>query len=243
LLWKFRTQDEIVNSGRFAIDGEHVYLTSMDNMLYKIRLQDGFLIWKKKMASYGLCCSPTMGESDVFVPSDDGNVFRIDTGGNIKWKFSTTKPVGVVTVHHGKVYFTCEDKNMYCINAETGKLVWNFRTQELNWWGVAAEDKRIYFCSYDCHVYALDSEAGGLIWKFRTDGSPSYIPPHNDMYEFVIKVPESEINENKEKRYDIKISSEEDGDVNFYKSRLTYQVSTQYAAKGKYQIDSDEEEF
>jgi hypothetical protein len=28
-----------------------------------------------------------------------------------------------------------------------------------------------------------------------------------------------------------------------YKSRIKYQVSTQYSEKGKYQIDSDEEAF
>jgi hypothetical protein len=31
--------------------------------------------------------------------------------------------------------------------------------------------------------------------------------------------------------------------VSAYKSRITYQISTQYAAKGKYQVDSEEEEF
>jgi len=38
-------------------------------------------------------------------------------------------------------------------------------------------------------------------------------------------------------------SIEDEGNVNFYKSRITYNVSTEYAAKGKYQVDSDEEAF
>ena len=38
------------------------------------------------------------------------------------------------------------------------------------------------------------------------------------------------------------MEDEADG-TSAYKSRVTYQVSTQYQAKGKYQIDSDEEAF
>ena len=236
LVWKYRTEDEIVNSGKFAINDGCIYLTSMDNNVHKLRLSDGLLVWKKRMASYGLCCSTTTDGAHIFVPSDDGNLFKIDFNGNVLWKFSTTKPLGVAAIHMDSLYFTSEDMNLYCLS-KSGELRWKFKAQELNWWGVAGSGDLVFFCSYDCHMYALDARTGRLVWKFRTVGSPSYIPPHNDMYEAVVKIPETEAVAVIEKKYDMPISDDSGGSVT-YKSRITYQLSTQYSSRGKYRIDS-----
>jgi len=242
LTWKLETYNEVQNSGQFAIHEDSIYLTSFDNFLRKVNVKTGQVLWKKKLGQYGQTCATLIHDDLLIVPTEDGIVFGLDFDGNIKWKFTKNKPVGVPVVYNGKVYFTCEDMNLYCISLE-GNLIWKFRTQEINWWKPSIWEGRIYFGSYDCHMYCLDAETGKLFWKFRTEGSPSKYPPAYEEFEIEVKIPESEIKEEtSEKRYDL-ASLDEEGATNFYKSRMTYQVSTQYASKGKYQVDSDEEEF
>lgn len=67
-------------------------------------------------------------------------------------------------------------------------------------------------------------------------------PPPYEAFELEISVPQEETEE-KKKTYDLDLSDEGEERTDFYKSRITYQVSTRYQEKGKYQIDSDEEEF
>jgi len=58
-----------------------------------------------------------------------------------------------------------------------------------------------------------------------------------------LKIPKISREEGRKKSYEINITGESEGIGSFYKSRITYQVSTQYREKGKYQIDTDEEAF
>ena len=100
----------------------------------------------------------------------------------------------------------------------------------------------VYFSSWDCHIYAADKDTGKERWRFNTGSSPSYIPPVHEGFEIEMKIPRTEIVEEKKKQYDLNMIEEEQS-TSFYKSRITYQVSTQYREKGKYQIDSEEEGF
>ncbi len=242
LIWKFRTDQEVVNSGQFAILDNHIYLSCFDNYLRKIDINSGFEIWKKKFAQYGLSCGTVIYKDLLLLPARDGNMFALDLDGNIKWKFPTTKPIGTPVVHNEKIYFTSEDMNFYCLSLE-GKVIWKYKTQGFAWWKPAIFQDKVYFGSYDCFFYALDAETGTLVWKFRTQGSPSTGPGPYEGYELSITAPKQEVREVKKKTYELHMTEEGEEDSRFYKSRITYQVSTQYREKGKYQIDSDEEAF
>jgi outer membrane protein assembly factor BamB len=237
LMWKLATSQEIINGGDFAIKDGFVYFASFDNLLRKIEVRTGREMWKKKICQYGITCGTVIHNGVLYVPTEDGILFAFDLDGNIIWKFTTKKPIGMPTVEGGRIYLTAEDNNLYCISLE-GKLVWKFRTFEANWWKPAVEGGVVYFGSYDCNFYALDAEDGKLLWKFRADGSPSRIPPPYREFELSIKIPEKEVEEEERGRYDISEKGPEEH-VGAYKSRITYQVSTQYREKGKYQTDDD----
>jgi outer membrane protein assembly factor BamB len=242
LIWKFRTEQEVVNSGQFAILDDALYLASFDNYLRKIDLENGREIWKKRFGQYGLSCGTVIHKDLLLLPARDGIMFGLDLDGNVRWKFTTTKPVGTPVVHNEKVYFTSEDKNFYCLSLE-GHLVWKYRTQGLTWWEPAFWQNNVYFGSYDCHFYAVDAETGKLAWKFRTQGSPSSGPGPYESFELTVVTPKEVVKEETRKEYNLDAAGEADEDGKFYKSRITYQTSTRYQEKGKYQIDSDEEEF
>ena len=91
-------------------------------------------------------------------------------------------------------------------------------------------------------MYCIDKDSQLLIWKFTAGGSPAYIPDSYDQFEMRMEIPKGDVEQVTEKRYSFDIGTE-DEKTSEYQSRITYQVSTQYAAKGKYQVNSHEEEF
>jgi outer membrane protein assembly factor BamB len=243
LVWKLRTEQEVVNTSPFAIVDGYLYMSTFDNYLRKVDVNSGMEIWRKKLAQYGLNCGTVVHGDLLLVPSRDGNMLGLDLDGNIKWKFTTTKPVGSPSVHNGKVYFTSEDMNFYCLSL-SGQLVWKYKTQDMTWWKPAFWQNLVYFGSYDCFFYALDSESGNPAWRFRTQGQPSSGPPPYESFELSVVTPKEVAKEETRKDYKMDVPEESEGSVNFYKSRITYQSSTQYQSRGgKYQVDSDEEEF
>ena len=44
------------------------------------------------------------------------------------WKFKTDGFVSFLNEYHGKLYFGSWDCHAYCLDMETGELIWNFKT-------------------------------------------------------------------------------------------------------------------
>jgi len=243
LLWKFQTQGEVYILSRILVHDGIVYFPSFDNNIRAVRIDDGKLVWKFRTGYYGCVCSPVLYKNKLYVTSRDGNLFVLSLDGKELWRFVRKDPISIPEVVNDKIYFGCEDQNLYCIDLK-GRILWKFRTEGAVWLKPVSFDGKILFTCWDCHVYVVDAESGKLIWKFRTEGEPSPFPPPYDTFELVMKkTAETGVRGNEEKKkYDLNITDEQKG-TSAYKSRVTYQVSTHYREKGKYQKDSDEEEF
>ncbi len=102
------------------------------------------------------------------------------------WTFFTGGPIRLApTVTDGHVYFGSDDGHVYCLEAETGKLTWQFRASpEEDWllarghmisrWpvrsSVLVQDGIAYFGAgifphEDVHLYAVNASDGNVIWK------------------------------------------------------------------------------
>jgi outer membrane protein assembly factor BamB len=242
LMWKFRTGEEVLNSPRHLIHEGIIYFASYDNYLYAVDVETGRQVWRKMLGYYGPISTPTLHKNVLYQPSKDGILFALTLDGRELWKFKKNSIVGTPIVHKDRIYLPCEDKNLYCIGL-SGKELWKFHTQGPVWWKPTIWNDIVYFGSYDCHLYAVNINTRKLEWKFRCQGSPSYLPPPNDAYEFQLKITGEAFKETKrEKKYEMGVAEDEKGS-GAYKTRVTYHVSTQYSEKGKYQIDSDEEAF
>jgi outer membrane protein assembly factor BamB len=242
LVWKFRTQGEVYHPNIPLIHEGVVYFTSFDNNLYALGADDGKFLWKLKTAEYGNAYAPVLHEGRLYLPTRDGNLLAITLDGKIEWKFSKMHVPSIPAFRDGRIYVGFEDYNMYCLDME-GKMIWKFQTQGSIWLTAAFWNNMVIFPSWDCNIYSLDAGDVSVIWKFRTEGSPSYLPSAHEEFEVVIKKSAEDVKETEtgRKTYDIE-GLEEEG-TSEYKTRITYQVSTQYASKGKYQKDSAEEEF
>ena len=80
-------------------------------------------------------------------------------------------------VANGYVYVGSYDGNLYCLNATTGDLVWNFTTGNFIDSSPAIADGYIYVGSDDNNLYCLNQTTGGFIWSYTTgdpvDSSPA----------------------------------------------------------------------
>ncbi len=93
-------------------------------------------------------------------------------------------------VTNGKVYTGADDGNVYCLDANTGALIWNtapaqdrsFREQ--NWRSPfiirssspTVANGMVYIGHMDSYVYCLNANTGALVWKYKTGGAVASTP-------------------------------------------------------------------
>ncbi len=84
-------------------------------------------------------------------------VWVIGSGGSVN--------IGFGSICNRVLYFGACDYIFYAVNAETGKEMWRFRTNDIIVSKPYVSGKAIYFGSYDENLYCLDIN-GKLLWKF-----------------------------------------------------------------------------
>ena len=141
-----------------------------------------------------------MGKTLFFGSPHNDSISAIDTEtGAEKWKFYTDGPVRFAPVAwENRVFAASDDGCLYCLNAKTGKLIWQFRAvpsdrriigngRLISVWpvrgGPVLKDGRIYFAAgiwpfEGIFVYALDADTGKVIWLNDRSGSLYVGHPH-----------------------------------------------------------------
>ena len=122
----------------------------------------------------------------LFLARDDGAVQAIDAvAGTPVWTYHTAGPIlQPPTIAEGRAYVGSGDGHVYCLDANSGRLLWQFRAAPIerripvygslsSTWpvhsGVVVRDGVAYAAAgiidYDgTYIYALDAENGELIW-------------------------------------------------------------------------------
>ena len=241
MAWKFCTQGEIHNANQFAARDGVIYFSSFDDYLRAVDIESGALLWKARLGQYGCTAAPVLSGNTLYASSRNGILYAVSKEGRLLWKFVTIDNIGIPLVRDGRIFVGSCDYAMYCLDL-TGKKLWDFRTSGYAWWEPALIGTKLVFGSWDCLVRCIDITTKDLVWKFRTSGGPSYLPPANEAFQLELKVGGGEAEEKGGKSYQVNFAEEGAGEGGAYKSRMTYQTSTRYREKGKYQ-SSDEEEF
>jgi len=143
--------------------------------------------------------------ADVKIPNFDRKEFtgteRVlcldQKTGKEKWKheypvkYTVSYPAGprcTPNVHDGKVYTLGTEGNLFCFDAESGKILWekNLKTEyktKSPLWGFAAHPqidgkKLITLVGGDgSHVVAFDKDTGKELWKAGSQTDQGYSPP------------------------------------------------------------------
>ncbi len=151
---------------------------------------------------FDLSYEPVVMGNKFYVPSmvnDSVMAYDIDTGCEV-WRFYADAPVRFAPIAwKNKLYFVSDDGFVYCLDAETAKLVWKFHAAPveqkilgnkrlISTWPVRGapvlQNGRIYFAAgiwpfMGTFIYCLNAETGDVIWCNSGTGSAYIKQPHD----------------------------------------------------------------
>jgi eukaryotic-like serine/threonine-protein kinase len=136
LKWKYQTGGQVYSSP--AIVNGMVYFGSNDKYIYALNAQTGAKIWSFK-TNYPQRSSPAVYDGKLYTGADDGNIYCLNAlTGTQLWMV----PAGGITyfghgmdleamrsspmVYNGRVYVGSLDKNLYCLDANSGAVIYKF---------------------------------------------------------------------------------------------------------------------
>ena len=154
------------------------------------------------LMQYDKVYEPVVHRGILFLVSNASDcVIALDAeDGSELWRYYVDGPVRFPAVAaEGKVFFTSDDGNLYCLDAEIGVLKWRFRgapderdilgnERLISTWpargGPVYNDGLVYFGAgiwpfMGVFVFAVDAETGDLVWKNDSSGPRYMLQPHN----------------------------------------------------------------
>ncbi len=85
----------------------------------------------------------------------------------------------IPSVYEGKVYFISSEGFLACLDADSGKIEWSKRTNDLVSGGLHVNFKTISYGTLDGHLVVLDYQAGEELWR-APSSSEILTPPITD---------------------------------------------------------------
>ena len=154
------------------------------------------------LMTYDRLFEPIVMDGRMFVGhSDSDKLVAVDAAtGTELWSVYADAPVRLPPVGwQGHVYFTSDDGRLYCVEAQSGKLKWQFagapgprkvvgNHRLVSAWpargGAVIRDGKVYFASsiwpfMGVFIYCLDAETGTVEWVNDSTGSSYIKQPHS----------------------------------------------------------------
>jgi len=159
LLWSYKTGDEIRSSP--VVADNKVFVGSMDGHIYALDLS-GKLLWKFKTET-SVEASPIVIKKTVVAGSQSGVVYALDhRSGELKWSFRTqgqivgsanwfTDGLGL------RVLVASHDFNLYCLDLESGNLIWTCETGNYLNGTPATDNRRVVIGGCDSYLHIIDA--------------------------------------------------------------------------------------
>ena len=177
LKWSYETLGPILACP--TIVNDKVYVGSQDEYLYCLDYSTGEEIWKFKTNTVVLATVAVI-DGVVYTGADDGHVYALDADdgtevwtttvgpfapGNLsaRWTFGTSSPI----VEGNRIYVGSVDSKLYCLNKNSGQILWDFET--------VPGEKRAFITSLKTSAAVVD----GAVWII---GSPISSSEKYEMY-------------------------------------------------------------
>ena len=131
--------------------------------------------------------SPTVIDSFVYVGSNDGSVYALNTSSaGMRWEFETDGAVrSSPTVVDGILFVGSGDGSLYAVDVESGEQQWAFETGGDVDSSPTVVGGTVFVGSNDGSLYAVDAESGQAEWSYDTGGAITGSPVVSDGVVFV----------------------------------------------------------
>ncbi|PKO16897.1 MAG: hypothetical protein CVU39_06675 [Chloroflexi bacterium HGW-Chloroflexi-10] len=168
LVWTFKAKQALWSAP--VVDGETVYLASMDHFLYALNLKTGEMIWETDLGG-AIVYSPSMENGTLFVATLANEVVAVNkTNGSVVWRNPTSQNLwSQPVIKDGIVYYGDHEGKVSAVSAEDGKEKWNYNLGEMVSGAAAIMPDGVVFAGENGKLVGLDFN-GELLWTRSTDG-------------------------------------------------------------------------
>ena len=177
-LWQTRIEGEI--RARPVVDGEQIFVRSVDGKLRSLARADGSQQWvvSRRVPALSLTgtSEPLVTANAVYVGFDDGKLLALERAdGQVLWETTVGLPAGRTEVERlvdidgsfvlrdGILYLSSFQGRLAAIQAVSGDVLWS--RQFSSFQSVAIDDQAIYLSADDSHIWAIDLRTGTAFWK------------------------------------------------------------------------------
>ncbi len=156
-------------TGAPTVSGDRVIVGDRSGTVRAIGLNDGNVIWSRKLPG-SVHTTPDVSGEFVVVTTGDGTVTALDrNSGTVVWNVSTGRPnVACPSIVDGRVYVGTSAGSFLCLGLSDGSLQWKYDSVR-----AFVETKplitptSVIFGAWDSYLYALDWSTGQLRWKWN----------------------------------------------------------------------------
>ena len=185
LKWSFLTQMMIWSSPTVAQDNRWLAFGSLDGKFYLLNPQSG-AEWDQVKLGGDIKSSPAQSKTGrLFVGSSAGKLHAFDVIShrrktlqlNPVWEHATrgevySSPAVFKVNQQERVVFGSLDGDIHCLDAQTGKLIWTYRTgSRVAGSPIVSADQVVLVGAKNGKLYALDGITGQRLWSFQTQRS------------------------------------------------------------------------
>lgn len=176
IIWTCPTQGKVRSSPRIQFG--HAFFGSDDRFLYAVNLQSGRVAWKTEVEG-PVRSSVAIGDELLYFGDESGSFYCVDIRGTVKWRFHSKRGITSSPALHREsqlVVVGSQDGTVYGFDAQTGWVVWRFKTGKPVISSPCVEESTVYVGSADGNVYAIEMKTGRQLWKYTTEGQVNSSP-------------------------------------------------------------------
>lgn len=176
--WKVQTGNSIYFTPKVVQN--NLIVGTIEGDILAFDTKSGDQKWKVSVDGI-LVGTPVVENNKIYTASSTALISIDGTNGNVLWKnpLPTSYSQGEPLIHGDKIIFGVWDTNLYCLNKNTGELIWKWNNdnnkQILFSPGnvkVAASKNRLYFVTPQRYLTILDIKSGQVLlrtakWKIR----------------------------------------------------------------------------
>ena len=177
-IWKISVDSEI--RARPVIDGEQIFVRSVDGKLRSLAAADGSQQWlvSRRVPALSLTgnSEPLVAGSLVFAGHDDGKLVALERdSGEVRWETTISTPTGRTEVERlvdidgsfvlrdGVIYVSAFQGRLAAVQAVSGELLWS--REFSNFQPIAIDEQAIYLSADNSHIWSIDRRTGSAYWK------------------------------------------------------------------------------
>ncbi|RMF48299.1 MAG: hypothetical protein D6755_04020 [Anaerolineae bacterium] len=160
------------------LDGDTLYVGSMDHTLYALNAADGSLIWKTQLDG-ALNSAPLLLNGRLYIGTFAQQVVALDAAnGDILWTVDTDGWVWATPQALGERLFVGDvSGTFYAINLQDGSLDWRITPDGAITSNATIAQDTVYFTTESGSLYAVAPDDGSTRWTYQVQDAQLYGAP------------------------------------------------------------------